>query len=161
MILHKKSYPKGFTLIEVLIVVVIIAALAAMVIPRFVGQVGRAQAAEAFNILGVIRKALANTFAIEREICPNGDGCYYSAGPGNAGTGWEKYGIKNPVGLKTYYVDLIIDAMDEYYLSVNDGGENGIDLNANLQTGTETWNCTGEIFRNKVAGNTNTPCVLK
>lgn len=34
--IHKKDFRKGFTLIEVLIVVVIIAALAAMILPRFI-----------------------------------------------------------------------------------------------------------------------------
>ena len=51
---------KGFTLIEILIVVIILAILAAMVLPRFLGQTENAYIAEAQQELGVLRKAEAN-----------------------------------------------------------------------------------------------------
>jgi len=51
---------KGFTLIEILIVVVILAVLAAMILPRFLNQAENAYIAEAQQVLGVLRRAYAN-----------------------------------------------------------------------------------------------------
>ncbi|MFA5159112.1 MAG: prepilin-type N-terminal cleavage/methylation domain-containing protein [Candidatus Omnitrophota bacterium] len=49
---------KGFTLIEILIVVIILAVLAAMVLPRFMGQTENAYIAEANQTLGSLRRAI-------------------------------------------------------------------------------------------------------
>ena len=51
---------KGFTLIEILIVVIILAVLAAMILPRFLSQTENAYIAEAQQVLGVLRRAQAN-----------------------------------------------------------------------------------------------------
>jgi prepilin-type N-terminal cleavage/methylation domain-containing protein len=48
---------KGFTLVEILVTVVVIAALAALAIPKLLNQVHKAQEAEAINNLGAIRSA--------------------------------------------------------------------------------------------------------
>ena len=48
---------KGFTLIEILIVVVIIAILAALILPRFLAQPEKARIAEATQMLGAIMRA--------------------------------------------------------------------------------------------------------
>lgn len=53
---------KGFTLSEVLIVVVIIGILASLVMPRFAGQTDKAAAAEAIGIMGTIHRALLQYF---------------------------------------------------------------------------------------------------
>ena len=47
----------GFTLIEILIVVVIIAVLAALIVPRMVGSPEKAMVAEANHMLGAIARA--------------------------------------------------------------------------------------------------------
>jgi prepilin-type N-terminal cleavage/methylation domain-containing protein len=47
----------GFTLAEVLVVVVIVGILASLAIPRFFGQAEKAKAAEAINMLSAIRRA--------------------------------------------------------------------------------------------------------
>lgn len=52
-----KKTKRGFTLIEVLIVIVILAVLASLVLPRMMAQPERAKVAEAVNYLGVIRRA--------------------------------------------------------------------------------------------------------
>ena len=52
-----RTEKKGFTLAEVLIVVVIIGVLAALIIPRFTGQSERAVVAEAVSMLSAIRQA--------------------------------------------------------------------------------------------------------
>jgi len=51
---------RGFTLIEILIVIVILGILAAMILPRFLSQTENAYVAEAQQVLGVLRRAEAN-----------------------------------------------------------------------------------------------------
>ncbi len=52
-----KGLLKGFTLIEVLIVVVILGILATLAVPRLVSQSEKAKTAEAINMLSSIRRA--------------------------------------------------------------------------------------------------------
>jgi len=54
---------KGFTLLELLTVVIIIAILAAIAIPQFFKAAERARASEAVNLLGVIRSAQIRYYA--------------------------------------------------------------------------------------------------
>lgn len=58
--LDMKKQPRGFTLIEVLVVVVIIAVLASLVIPRLANQNERGVVAEAVATLSAIRQAEAS-----------------------------------------------------------------------------------------------------
>ena len=52
-----KNKEKGFTLAEILVVIVILATMAALVIPRLTGQPERAAVAEAVAHLSAIRQA--------------------------------------------------------------------------------------------------------
>lgn len=52
-----KRKESGFTLIEILVVVIIIAILAAMILPQMLGQSERGAIAEAQNMLGALRRA--------------------------------------------------------------------------------------------------------
>lgn len=54
--LNMKS-PKGFTLLELILVVVVIGILATLAVPQFTGMAEKARAAEAINTIGAIKTA--------------------------------------------------------------------------------------------------------
>lgn len=81
---------KGFTLIEVLIVVVIIGILASLILPRMLAQTDKARAAEAIQILGAVSRA--------QMAYADAKGSYLAAGCTAAlggDAGWINLGLGN------------------------------------------------------------------
>jgi len=81
-------------LIEVLITVVILATLSAMVIPRFTGQVRKAEVAEAIQMLGTISRATKQYRMIQGggiTVCPY----YVTPWVCTDVSGWKKLGFQD------------------------------------------------------------------
>jgi len=90
---------KGFTMIEILIVLVAIGLLAALMIPRFFGQEERGVVAESVVILSAIRQG-EEAYKLENSA-------YLSLTSSSGSTEWNKLGIDDPNNAQfSYKVDL-------------------------------------------------------
>jgi type IV pilus assembly protein PilE len=76
---------KGFTLLELIIVIVIVGVLASLALPRLFAMVERSRSTEAMADLGLIRQGM--------EFCLAKNNGNYGACPPND---WNKLGIDNP-----------------------------------------------------------------
>jgi type IV pilus assembly protein PilA len=83
---RKSESRKGFTLVELAVVIVIIGVLAAFGVPQFLKSVERSKAAEAFNYLAAVRSAQERFLAkngIYYAGTPDADGALPADGNGN------------------------------------------------------------------------------
>jgi len=95
---------KGFTLIEVLIVVVIIAVLASLILPRFVGQTERAVIAEGQQILGAMRRGQLNWMDFTQSNAPTDvSSCGFAGCSAAANATWGRIGVNPPVAATGSY----------------------------------------------------------
>ncbi|MDD4946212.1 MAG: pilin [Gallionella sp.] len=76
-----KNVQKGFTLIELMIVVAIIGILAAVAIPAYQDYTAKAQASEAFVLLDGLKSSISDTVGQD----PSATGCAIPAGAVTAG----------------------------------------------------------------------------
>lgn len=140
---------KGFTLVEVLIVVVIIAVLASLILPRMLGQSPRAKAAEAFHMIGAIRRGAEIRFdATGSYVVPSVTLDANTAG-GISGN-WMELGLKGmdrPKNWRYTYIGFPPTENKLSYYQIDAGlQENYIHIQHSIyQDGREedVWDCSG------------------
>ena len=103
---------RGFTLIEVLIVVIVLGILATLMMPQISSMVERARAGEAYNVLGAIRTGLM---------------AYYI----DNGTSFPGTAITNNIGnMETVLGDLADETKSLFTYSWSAGNANSITVTA-------------------------------
>lgn len=125
----KSVSKKGFTLVEILIVIVILAVLAGLILPRVLAQPERALVAEAVNFLGVMRRAQIQLDPINHNVFMDVTTADH----------WKELGVDMPAaneGSFTYTCSKGTDAV-----AGNDGAD-GIAGNADDVAGVAATNAT-------------------
>jgi type IV pilus assembly protein PilA len=126
---------KGFTLIELMIVIAIIGILAAIAIPAYQDYTVRAKVSEGLNLTGAAKLALAET--------------YDTTGAFVATQG--SYGLPAAVSISSTYVTTVAAANNAITVtykaavggSPNQGGNTITIVADTAVTGAMSWDCTG------------------
>lgn len=128
----KRADVNGFTLVEIMVVVVILAVLAALVVPRVVGRTDEARAVAAKQDIATVMQAL-KLYRID-------NGRYPSNEQGLAALVELPTTEPRPTNWKSYLDKIPSDPWGETYLYLNPGVHGDIDvfsLGANRQPGGE------------------------
>jgi prepilin-type N-terminal cleavage/methylation domain-containing protein len=81
--------PRGFTLIEVMLVVALIGVLATLAIPNFVRMAARAQKAELFTVLGKVEQSFRTNFETTGVYGPPMDSAWNPPLPAGPTATWN------------------------------------------------------------------------
>ena len=126
-----RKVQKGFTLIELMIVVAIIGILAAIAIPAYQDYTARAQVSEGLNLAGGMRTAITESFQV------NGDFSGLSAG---------EYDLESGAGT---YVNLV-EHSDAGVITIT--MRNAAPVNTNIRGDTWTLTPTVDTVNQRITG---------
>jgi type IV pilus assembly protein PilA len=111
-------FDQGFTLVELLIVILIIGILAAIAIPSFLDQKSKANDAQAESAVTSLRPAVASCFLDTGDYTKcdtptevSNTGLDWGTGPGQVSVDYEPYGIPDTVAYESAATDGTIFAV--------------------------------------------------
>jgi len=138
-----KELQKGFTLIELMIVVAIIGILAAVAIPAYQDYIARSQVSEAVSLMGSAKTPLAEYFADKgtwpanlSDVMGNTSGKYTGAitSTGTATVSGTSSAYTVQASMKTSTINAAITGQTVFLYTTDSG---------------KTWNCTQGTINNK------------
>jgi type IV pilus assembly protein PilA len=137
-----KSMQKGFTLIELMIVVAIIAILAAIAIPAYQDYLVRTQVSEGAVLTDGAKTAVAEFYSNKGEM----PGSNASAGLASAESIVGKYVAKVEVGTTG---KITATYGNEANKAIKETGKDTFVLSPVTKAGSITWTCTGSTVAPK------------
>ncbi|WP_018140879.1 pilin [Thioalkalivibrio sp. ALJ7] len=125
--MQKKTAQKGFTLIELMIVVAIIGILAAIALPAYQDYTTRAQVSEALSLAQSARTSVTETFQSTGDFPDNN----------------TEAGLPAATSITGDYVDSVTVNEDGVIAVVYNGNQNfTVTLTPSDEGGSVTWACT-------------------
>jgi type IV pilus assembly protein PilA len=148
-LVSKKENNEGFTLIELLVVIIIVGVLAAIALPSFLNQIGRARGSEATSNLGTIHRGMQAARLQNGTTFPTGltgidarvSGKFYTyaivTGAATSGSTSANIAAGGPQDLKRFTGAVLMNTGNDFFgqaicESATNGGAPG---NANAPTG--------------------------